>query len=330
MRISSRLLSALFATTLMMAGAPAQSQAQSQIPADYPNRQIRLIVPADAGSTSDVLTRLIVNEISPRFNIIVENRAGNSAIIGANQVAQAAPDGYTLGLASTTHLVNIALGRPMPFDFMTDLLPVTRLVGGSMIIAAHPSTGIKSLNDLIAQAKAKPGSITYATGGPGTPNHIAIARLMAFTKTDMLQVPFKSDTGGYNALLGGHVNIMSSGLSYTKPQVDKGELNALAVTSLERNKAYPKVPTVREILGTDAVETTSYWGILAPKGTPKPIVDLLSVEFNKAVSKPALKERIESMGYITVGSTPEEYAAHFKSELDRLNALVKAANIKPE
>lgn len=307
---------------------PAATAAQAQ--QDYPNRPIRLIVPAEAGSTSDVLIRIVTNQLPSNWTVVVENKPGASANIGANEVAKATPDGYTIGVGATTHLVNIALKRQAPFDFMNDLVGINRLVGGSQVIVAHPSVGVKTLKELIAKAKAEPGVITYATGGPGTPNHIAIARLMNETGTSMLQVPFKSDTGAFDALLGGHVMVMSAGLALSKSQVDKGMLNALAVTSLERNPAYPNVPTVKEILGTDNVESTSYWGIIAPKGTPKPIIDLLSAEYTKALNKPEVRNRIVEMGYIPVGSLPDDYAAHFKSELDRLNALVKAANIKVE
>jgi tripartite-type tricarboxylate transporter receptor subunit TctC len=322
MKPSSFVLCAMLSLT---GATSAFAQAQS-----YPTRPIRLIVPAEAGSTSDVLVRIVTNQLPPSWTIVVENKPGASANIGANEVAKSTPDGYTLGVGATTHLVNIALKRQAPFDFMTDVVGVDRLVGGAQIIVAHPSTGFKTLNDMIAKAKAEPGFITYATGGPGTPNHIAIARLMNETGTTMLQVPFKSDTGGFDALLGGHVMVMSAGLALSKSQVDKGNLNALAVTSLERNPAYPNVPTVKEILGNDNVESTSYWGIIAPKGTPKPILDLLAAEYNKALNKPEVKTKIVEMGYIPVGSSPEEYDAHFKSELNRLNALVKAANIKVE
>lgn len=322
MKLAAKLLCAL-----LLLPIAETTRAQTQ---NYPNRPIRLIVPAEAGSTSDVLTRIVTNQLPSSWTVVVENKPGASANIGANEVAKATPDGYTIGVGATTHLVNIALKRPAPFDFMNDIVAVNRLVGGAQVIVAHPSVGVKTLKELIAKAKAEPGIISYATGGPGTPNHIAIARLMNETGTSMLQVPFKSDTGAFDALLGGHVMVMSAGLALSKSQVEKGTLIALTVTSLERNPAYPNVPTVKEILGTDNVESTSYWGIIAPKGTPKPILDLLSAEYTKALNKPEVRNRIVEMGYIPVGSSPEEYAAHFRSELDRLNALVKAANIKVE
>jgi tripartite-type tricarboxylate transporter receptor subunit TctC len=314
-------LGALFAVILCAAPALAQS---------YPVRPIRLVVPFGAGGGTDNLARIIEPLVSKALGqaLVIENRPGGGSTIGMDQVAKAAPDGYTLVMTDTSIAVNPSL-KPLPYDTINDFAPVSLLATAPVILVAHPSVPAKTLQEFVALAKGKPGELNYASGGIGASTHLGGELLKFVAGIDVKHVPYKGTGPAMNDLIGGHVQVMFSGISSARPHMDAGTLRALAVTGDARNTATPAVPTFAEA-GLPGVTASTYWGVLAPKGTPQEIVDRLNVEFAKAVREPEVVKRIADLGYLPLGGGPADYAANIKSEIAKWAPVVKGANIKAE
>jgi tripartite-type tricarboxylate transporter receptor subunit TctC len=296
----------------------------------YPTRPIRLVVPFGAGGGTDNLARIIEPLVTKALGhpLVIENRPGGGSIIGMDQVAKAAPDGYTLVMTDTSIAVNPSL-KPLPYDTLNDFVPVSLLATAPVILVAHPSVPAKTLQEFIALAKARPGELNYASGGIGASTHLGGELLKFVAGIDVRHVPYKGTGPAMNDLIGGHVQVMFSGISSARPYMDAGTLRALAVTGDTRNAAVPDVPTFAEV-GLPGVTASTYWGILAPKGTPQDIVDRLSAEFAKAVRDPDVVKRIGDLGYLPIGGGPSDYAANIKSEIAKWAPVIKAANIKAE
>jgi tripartite-type tricarboxylate transporter receptor subunit TctC len=313
-------LGALFA---ILCVAPALSQS-------YPARPIRLVVPFGAGGGTDNLARIIEPLVSKALGqpLVIENRPGGGSTIGMDQVAKAAPDGYTLVMTDTSIAVNPSL-KPLPYDTINDFVPVSLLATAPVILMAHPKVPAKTLKEFIALAQAGPGKFTYASGGNGASTHLGGELLKMVAGIDVVHVPYKGTGPAMNDLIGGHVDVMFSGISSARPFMDDKKLNALAVTGDARNAATPAVPTFAEA-GYAGVTASTYWGVLAPKGTPKEIVDRVSAEFAKAMREPDVQKRIADLGYLPIGGSPSDYAANIKSEIAKWAPVIKAANIKAE
>jgi len=296
----------------------------------YPARPIRLVVPFGAGGGTDNLARIIEPLVSKALGqpLVIENRPGGGSTIGMDQVAKAAPDGYTLVMTDTSIAVNPSL-KPLPYDTINDFAPVSLLATAPVILVAHPSMPAKTLQEFVALAKAKPGELNYASGGIGASTHLGGELLKFVAGIDVKHVPYKGTGPAMNDLIGGHVQVMFSGISSARPHMDAGTLRALAVTGGARNAATPGVPTFAEA-GLPDVTASTYWGVLAPKGAPQEIVDRLNVEFAKAVRDPEVVKRIADLGYLPIGGGPSDYAANIKSEIAKWAPVVKAANIKAE
>jgi len=314
-------LGALVAVILCAAPALAQS---------YPSRPIRLVVPFGAGGGTDNLARIIEPLVSKALGqpLVIENRPGGGSTIGMDQAAKAAPDGYTLVMTDTSIAVNPSL-KPLPYDTINDFVPVSLLATAPVILVAHPSVPAKTLQEFVALAKAKPGELNYASGGIGASTHLGGELLKFVAGIDVKHVPYKGTGPAMNDLIGGHVQVMFSGISSARPHMDAGTLRALGVTGDARNAATPGVPTFAEA-GLPGVTASTYWGVLAPKGTPQEIVDRLSGEFAKAVRDPEVVKRIADLGYLPIGGGPPDYAANIKSEIAKWAPVVKGANIKAE
>ena len=314
-------LGALFAVIVGAAPALAQS---------YPVRPIRLVVPFGAGGGTDNLARIIEPLVSKALGqpLVIENRPGGGSSIGMDQVAKAAPDGYTLVMTDTSIAVNPSL-KPLPYDTINDFAPVSLLATAPVILVAHPSVSAKTLPEFVALAKGKPGELNYASGGIGASTHLGGELLKFVAGIDVKHVPYKGTGPAMNDLIGGHVQVMFSGISSARPHMDAGTLRALAVTGDARNAATPDVPTFAEA-GLPGVTASTYWGVLAPKGTPQEIVDRLNAEFAKAVRDPEVVKRIADLGYLPIGGGPSDYAANIKSEIAKWAPVVKGANIKAE
>jgi tripartite-type tricarboxylate transporter receptor subunit TctC len=314
-----------FALLLALCAAAPEASAQS-----WPARPVRLIVPFGAGGGTDNLARIIEPLVSKGLGqpIVIENRPGGGSVIGMDAVAKAAPDGYTLVMTDTSIAVNPSL-KPLPYDTIKDFEPVSLLAAAPVILVAHPSVPAKTLAEFVALAKREPGKLNYASGGIGASTHLGGELLKFVAGIDVAHVPYKGTGPAMNDLIGGHVQVMFSGISSARPYMDAGTLRALAVTGEARNAAVPDVPTFAEA-GLPGVTASTYWGVLAPKGTPKEIVERVSAEFARAVRDPDVVARIAQLGYLPIAGGPSDYAANIKSEIEKWAPVVKSANIKAE
>ncbi len=296
----------------------------------YPSRPIRLVVPFGAGGGTDNLARIIEPQVSRALGqpIIIENRPGGGSIPGMDAVAKASADGYTLVMTDTSIAVNPSL-KALPYDTLKDFEPVSLLAAAPVILVAHPSVPAKTLQEFVTLAKAQPGKFNYASGGNGASTHLGGELLKLVAGIDVVHVPYRGTGPAMNDLIGGHVGVMFSGISSAKAHLDAGTLRAFAVTGEARNAAVPDVPTFAEA-GLAGVTASTYWGVLAPKGTPKEIVDRLSAELAKAMRDPDIAARIAQLGYLPVAGGPADYAQNIRSEIEKWGKVVKAANIKAD
>src|SRR3954464_8346877 len=284
-------LGALFAV-LFCASAFAQG---------YPARPIRLVVPFGAGGGTDNLARIIEPLVTKALGqpLVIENRPGGGSSIGMDQVAKSAPDGYTLVMTDTSIAVNPSL-KPLPYDTINDFAPVSLLATAPVILVAHPSVPAKTLQEFVALAKQRPGELNYASGGIGASTHLGGELLKFVAGIDVKHVPYKGTGPAMNDLIGGHVQVMFSGISSAKPFMDAGTLRAYAVTGETRNAAVPDVPTFAEA-GLGGVAASTYWGVLVPKDTPKQLIEKVSAAFAQAMRDPAIVARLAELGYLPIG-----------------------------
>ncbi|MCE9642512.1 MAG: tripartite tricarboxylate transporter substrate binding protein [Betaproteobacteria bacterium] len=298
----------------------------------YPARPIRFIVPFPPGGGNDTMARMIGNKLTAALGqqFVVDNRAGAGGMIGAETAARSAPDGYTLFLGGVaSHGINPNLNPKLGYDPVRDFTPVCLIAAAPLILVVHPSVQAKTVNELIQLAKAKPGQLNFASNGTGGSSHLAAELFKMMTGTDMVHVPYKGLSPALTDLLSGQIQLMFSSTVAILPLVRAGRLRPLAMTSTKRSPAAPDVPTVAEA-GIAGYETASWYGVLVPAGTAKPIVDLLNREIAKAVQLPDVRERLASEGADPAGGTPAEFAAHIKRELARWAQVIKQAKIKPD
>ncbi len=317
MRRLSRLLAAL-----LVAGAAATAQAQT-----YPSKPIRMIVPFPPGGTTDILARAIGAELTKAWGqpVVIENRPGAGGNIGSEAVAKSPGDGYTLLMGTVgTHGINPSLYKKMPYDAVKDFAPVTLVALVPNILVVHPSVPAKSVAELIALAKKQPGKLTYASSGNGTSIHLSGALFESLTGVQMVHVPYKGSAPAVTDLLGGQVNMMFDNMPSALPHVKAGKLRPLGVTSAKRSPAVPDVPTIAEA-GVKGYEASSWFGVLAPAGTPKDIVAKLNAEIAKSLGTPEMKEKLSSQGAEPVGNTPEQFGAFIRAEIDKWAKVVKAS-----
>ena len=322
----NRILIALTAAAGLCAGMPAVAQ-------DYPAKPVRILVGFAAGGPTDVIARIVAQDLTASMgqSFIVENRAGANAIIATEAVARAAPDGYTLLFSSLSLLVNaILLESKIKYDPFKDFAPISNAALLPMVIVTSPETGIGSLPELVARAKAKPGDLTYGTPGHGGSAHLAGAMLENLTDTKMTNVPFKGNAPALAEVMAGRVTFMFYPIIGIANQVQAKKLKVLAVGTAARHPDFPDAPTVGES-GYPALEETAPWvGMLAPAGTPPAIVNRLSEEMRKSLAKPETRERLTALGAITVGDTPAEYAAFLAKDHERWARVIKASGVKAE
>ena len=303
--------------------APAQAQ-------QYPTRPVRFVVPFAPGGSTDTLARTLGQKLSEALGeqVVVDNRSGGSGNIGMEIVARAAPDGHTIVLG---YIANLAIGpslyAKLPFDPVKDFAPVTQLASSPNVLAAHPAVPARNLKELIALARARP--VNFASAGVASVGHLTGEFLNSLAGIKMVHVPYKGSGQAVTDLLGGHVQLMFSGFSSALPHIRAGKLRALAVTGAKRSPALPDVPTIAES-GFPKFEATAWYGVLAPAQTPRPIVIRLHDEIIKALQLPDVKERLASVGFEIVGSTPEAFGAYIQSEIRKWEKVVKASGAKPE
>jgi len=309
---------------LALAGFVVPAAAQ-----DYPNRAVKIIVPFGAGGPADIYARFIGQHLqeSLKQSFVVEDRPGAGSIIGTGEVAKAAPDGYTLLMMSNTHTTNETLRPNKPFQLMRDFVPVAPVNYSDLIMVVHPSVAAKDLKEFLALLKAKPGDLNYASSGPGTPYHMAGELFKAMSGTDIVHVPHKASGEARNAVIGGHVQMMIDAITTTAPTVEGGQVRALGTTGKARSKLLPNVPTISEA-GVPGYEATIWLGIMAPAGTPKPIVDKLNAEINKVLSKPEVKEAWAKQGAEPLVMSPAEFDTYLRGDIDKWAKVIQTAGIK--
>lgn len=321
--IALRLIAfALLAVVLASPDARAQT---------YPSKAVKIIVPFGAGGPADVYARVVAQHLSEALkqNFVVEDRPGAGSIIGTNEVAKSAPDGYTLLLMSNTHTTNESLIPNKPFQLMRDFVPITPLNYSDVMMVVHPSLGVKTVKDFIALAKSKPGQLNYASSGPGTPYHMAAELFKSMTGTDIVHVPHKSSGDMRNSVLGGHVQMMFDAITVLAPTVRSGQLVALGTSGTARSSVMPDVPTIAEA-GVPGYESTIWIGMMAPTGTPKPVIDKLNVEVIKVMNRPDVKEAWAKQGAVPMPMSPAEFDKYLRADIEKWAKVVKVSGAKAQ
>jgi tripartite-type tricarboxylate transporter receptor subunit TctC len=296
--------------------------------ATYPVRPIRIIVPFPPGGPNDILARLVGQRLSEVWGqqVIVDNRPGGSTVIGTDVAAKAAPDGYTLLMVSTSHAVNPSLRPKLPYDTLRDFAPVIQLVSSPNVLVTNPFLPVKTVKELVALARARPGEIAYGSGGTGTATHLGGELLRLFAKVKMTHVPYKGDAPASVDLISGQISWMFGTILPVMPHIKSGKMRAIAVSSLARTPSLPDVPAVAETL--PGFEATSWYGVFAPAAVPRDILAQLNAEMGRIVTAPDMRERLARDGTEAVGGTPDAFAAYFKASMEKWDRVIKQAGIK--
>ncbi len=295
---------------------------------EYPSRPVRLIVPFGAGGPADLYARVLAQHLSEQLGqaFVVEDRPGAGSIIGTDTVAKAAPDGYTLLVMSNTHTTNESLVANKPFRLMHDFVPVAPVNYSDLLMVVHPSVPAKTLQEFIALAKAKPGTLNYASSGVGTPYHMAGELFKAMSKTDIVHVPHKASGDARNSVLAGTVQMMFDAVTTMTELAKAGQVRALATTGAKRNPLTPDIPTVAETV--PGYEATIWLGVMAPKGTPKEVIDFLNKAINKVIERADVKEAWQKQGAVPMVMTPDQFDAYLRKDIDKWAEVVKVSGAK--
>lgn len=319
-----RLFSSVTALAMLMVAGTAGAQ-------NYPNRPIRMIVPFPPGGSVDVIARLVAPKLSESLGqqIVIDNRGGASGNIGAELVARATPDGYTLLAHTVPFTVNPFLYSTVPYDTVKDFTPVCLLSESPVLLVVHPSVPAKTIRELIELAKSQPGKLNYASAGVGTNHHIAGELLNSLARINIVAVQYKGGGPAQIATLGGEVGITYPNVVAAIPFIKSDRLRALGITSAKRSPAIPEVPTLAES-GVPGYEFTTWHGLLAPAGLPKAVLSKLSENLRKVMRAPDLSERFTREGVDIVASTPEQFSQHLKSELQKWSKLVKERGMRAD
>jgi tripartite-type tricarboxylate transporter receptor subunit TctC len=297
----------------------------------YPARPIRLIVPYPPGGATDIIARAMAQKLSDAYGqqVVVDNRGGGGQIIGTDLVAKAPPNGYTLLLPSVTHSINPGLHRKLPYDSVRDFAAVSQLGSGPNVVVTHPSVAARSIQDLIALAKAQPGKLNYASSGTGSGGHLAAELFKSMAGVNLIHVPYKGGGPAYVDLIAGQVELMFTSPVPTLPHVKTGKLRALATTGARRSSAMPDLPTVAEA-GLKGFEASLWYGILAPAGTPADIVGSLEREIARQLQSSDMRERFTSVGVDIVASGSRQFAEHIVVEMKKWLKVIQDAGIRAD
>ncbi len=320
---------ASFFLALLAACVASFASAQSQ---PYPSRPITMLVPLQAGTAVDNVARAIAQKMSTSLGrpIIVENVPGAAGQIGTERLARAAPDGYTIGFVNDSILTMLPnLNAKLGYDPLKDLAPVSRVAGNAFGIAVNPAFPARSLAELIGQAKARPGEIHYASGGNGSPQHMAMEMLASAAGVKLTHVPYKGAAQALTDVLGGQVPLLAQGLGVVSVQAKAGKLRVLAVTGAERSPLLPEVPTVRES-GIPDFEFATWFAVVAPAGTPRAIIELLNAEIVKAAAAPDVRDALVPLGYDVAPGSPEQLTESIRAGLARMGRIIREAGIKAD
>lgn len=322
-------MSSLSKMAAMAAGITVLCSAASVIAKEYPDRPIQLIVPFAPGGAPDVLARHLAHSLEGRMGetVIVENRLGAGGNIAYEAVARSKPDGYTLLFASTGIATNASLYKNLPYDTLKDFAPITLVATSPHVLVSQSSLPATSLKELIELGKSKPGELSFGSAGVGTIPHLAGAMFSDMTDVELLHVPYKGLTLARNDLMGGSIQLIFSDIPSALGPIGAGQLRAFGVTGAHRSPSLPNVPTLAEA-GVPGYAMEAWFGILAPAGTPKPIVERLNTELRAALSDPELKQKMLAMGQVLIGDSPQEFTDFLQSQVQTMGDVVRASGLQ--
>jgi tripartite-type tricarboxylate transporter receptor subunit TctC len=322
------LLRSLLAAAAALAALIAPSAALAQ---DYPIRPVKLIVPFDAGGPADVFARFLAQRLQETMGqpFVVEDRPGAGSLIGTEAVAKSAPDGYTLLVMSNTHTVNESLVPGKPFALMKDFVPVAPINYSDLVLVVNPNVPVDNLADFIKLAKSKPNGLNYASSGTGTPYHMAGELFKAMAGVEIVHVPYKGSGGARTGVLGGQVEMMFDAVTTMSENVKAGKVKALGTTGKTRSVVLPAVPTVAEA-GVAGYEAVIWLGVMAPKGTPAPIVNRLNAEITKIAGNPDVRAEWAKRGAVPMTMTPDEFGRFLNEDIAKWERIVKISGAKPD
>ncbi len=312
-----------FLVVALAALAPAQAQ--------YPAKPVRLIVPFPPGGGTDTLARIVGQKLGETLGqqVIIDNRPGAGTNIGAEIAAKSAPDGYTVLMGNISHAINVTLYSKLSYDFAKDFAPVSLLASTPNILVVHPSVPVKSVKELVALAKARPGQLDYASSGSGSSAHLAGELFLNLTGVKMTHVPYKGGGPAVIALVGGQVSVGFATTPSVIAHVKSGKMRGLAVTSAQRSPSTPELPTISEA-GVAGYEAGTWYGFLVPTGTSKEIVARLHAESVKLLKLPDVRQRLDNAGFDPIGNSPEEFGAYIRSEIEKWGKVVRTAGVRVE
>ncbi|HEY7245070.1 MAG TPA: tripartite tricarboxylate transporter substrate binding protein [Xanthobacteraceae bacterium] len=296
---------------------------------DYPSHPVKIVVPFGGGGPADVYSRVLAQHLSESLKqtFVVEDRPGAGSIIGSDAVAKAPPDGYTLLAMSNTHTTNETLIAHKPFVLMRDFVPVAAINYSDLVMVIHPSVPAKDLREFIAYAKARPGQLNYASSGTGTPYHMAAELFKSMSGTDLIHVPHKASGEARSSVIGGYVQMMFDAITTMAPNVKAGQVRALGTSALRRSTVLPDVPTIAEA-GVPGYESTIWLGIMAPAGTPQPVVDKLNAEINKVIERPDVKDDWDKQGAVPLKMRPAEFDKFLRADIEKWAHLIKISGMQ--
>lgn len=304
----------------------------STVAQPYPCKSVRYIVPAAAGGTTDIVARITGQKLAEALGVPVpvDNRGGAGGIIGAEALAKSVPDGCTIMMGNIgPNAINASLYRKLPYDAERDFAPITQAIGVTNAFVVHPSVPARSVKEFIAFAKARPGQLTFASSGTGQSTHLSGELFKTMAGLDYPHVPYKGSAPAMLDLVGGHVSFMFDNLPTAYPHIKGGKIRVLGVTAARRARVLPDVPTIAQA-GLPGYEVESWFGVFAPAGTPKLLIDRLHAELVKALAMPDVRQKLEEQGADIVGSSPEQFAAHVKREIAKWAKVVKASGARVE
>lgn len=296
----------------------------------YPDRPVRIIAPFGAGGPTDLYARIVSQELQKALHqpFVVENRPGAGTTIGTDYVAKSAPDGYTLLMVSGTQTVNETLFTRKTYHLMQDLVPVAPLIDSDLVLVVNPSVPAKTLKELIALAKAKPGSLNFGSSGPGSNYHMAAELLMTLTGINIVHVPYRGSTGMRTDILSGEIQILFDSVPTMAPLIAAGKVRALGTSGTKRSPVLPEVPTISEA-GVPGFQATLWVGFMAPKGTPQPIINLLNREITRILERPDIVAAWTEQGATPLVMTQPEFASFMQAQVDKWRRVIEANHIKP-
>jgi tripartite-type tricarboxylate transporter receptor subunit TctC len=317
-----RVLGSLLCLFFLVFGGGVRSE-------DYPARPVKIIVPFGAGGPADLYARIVAQHLSDALkqSFVVDDRPGAGAVIGTSEVAKAAPDGYTLLMMSNTHTVNETILPNKPYKLMRDLIPIAPVNYSDLVMVVHPSVEAQTLAQFIALAKARPGSLNYASSGTGTPYHMAGELFKALSGTDIVHIPYRGSGEARNAVIGGHVQMMIDAVTTMAPNVEAGQVRALGVSGQSRSGVLPNVPTIAEA-GVAEYEATIWLGLMAPKGTPDAIVQRLNSEIVKVLKREDIRQDWARQGATPLLMSPVEFGDYINQDIEKWAKLIAMSGAK--